>query len=308
MTKISRRSFVKIGLATMASTVLTDKIHAATALCQWKGSKSGFTMWQLNTQCNQIGNTYVFLTDKGKVIVMDGGWEADENYLRGFLSLLGGEVDTWFVSHPHSDHITSLVNILKEPRGIKVKRIIHSRFSEKLLNGEEPYKGTAVELYKLLDTRNDFKVIDLHEPGYEEKIDGLNFRILSVTNEEFCTNNVYNNSSMIIRMWDKKKSIVFLGDAGVECGEKVLKGPFRKDLDCDYMQMAHHGQQGCNEEFYRTVNFKACLWSTPKWVWENDFGQGPGSGTLKTADTRRWMDEKGIKEHHISWQGLWKLD
>lgn len=114
---------------------------------------------------------------------------------------------------------------------------------------------------------------------------------------------------MIMKVWDDDKSIVFLGDAGVECGDKVLNGPFRKDLDCDYLQVAHHGQQGCSEEFYKSIKFKKCLWSNALWIWNNDQGKGPGTGNLKTAETRKWMDEIGIKEHHVnSLEGVFKLE
>ena len=150
------------------------------------------------------------------------------------------------------------------------------------------------------------EVVDLREPGLALKIDGLNLKVLGVTNEEFRTN-PYNNSSTIIRAWDRDKSVVFLGDAGVECGDKVLAGPYRDDLNCDYLQMAHHGQQGCSEEFYKSIRFRACLWPTPTWVWNNDNGTGINTHNLKTFDTRRWMDEIGITEHHISWQGLTRI-
>ena len=87
---------------------------------------------------------------------------------------------------------------------------------------------------------------------------------------------------------------MFLGDAEIECGNAALR-ECREYLDCDYLQMAHHGQHGVSEEFYKTVNFRACLWPTPSWVWE------PGDRTwLETYNTRRWMDEKGITEHHVS--------
>ena len=29
---------------------------------------------------------------------------------------------------------------------------------------------------------------------------------------------------------------------------------------------------------------------------------------MKTIETRRWMDEKGITEHHCAWQGLVKIE
>ncbi len=270
-------------------------------------AKSGFTLWQVPSQVNTIGNSYVFQTDKGRVVVMDGGMKEETSFLRGFLAALGNEVEAWIVSHPHNDHVGALTEILKEPKDLKIKKVYHSRFSDDLLKCEEPYDKYAYDFYESLDA-SGIEVVNLTEPGLTDKIDGLNFKVLGVTNEEIRTN-PYNNSCMIIRVWDKKKSIVFLGDAGVECGDKVLNGPYRKDLNCDYLQVSHHGQQGCSEEFYKTIKFKVCLWPTPLWVWNNDQGKGTNTGTLTTFETRRWMDEIGIKEHHVSClEGLYKLD
>lgn len=270
-------------------------------------AQSGFTMWQIPSHVNTIGNSYVFRTDKGKVIVMDGGTKDETLFLKGFIAALGNEVEAWIVSHPHDDHVGALTAILENPQGMKIHKIYHSRFSTDLLNAEADAAKSTMEFYNALDTSH-IKVINLTKPGLTVKIDGLNFKILSVTNEELRIN-PYNNSSMIVRVWDKRKSIVFLGDAGVECGNKVLNSPYRKDLDCDYLQVAHHGQQGCSEQFYKTIHFKACLWSTPSWVWNNDQGKGTNTGNLKTFETRRWMDEIGIKEHHITWRdGLFMLN
>ncbi len=310
MTKYSRRDFFKKTSIAIVSTAIGGTVTAKTNekdLQNLVKKRSGFTMWQLNTQCNQIGNSYVFVTDKGRVIVMDGGFDQDEFYLRGFLAMLGNNVDTWFISHPHQDHMGSLLAILKNPRGLKVRRIIHSRFNNVLIDSESQCSNLCREFYSHLDDIKETEVIDFQKPGWEENIDGFNYKILGVSNPEF-TNNPYNNSSVVIRVWDKQKSILFLGDAGVECGNKLLNSSYRKLLNCDYMQMAHHGQNGCDEHFYKTVDFKACLWSTPQWVWENNAGKGINTHILKTFDTRRWMDEKGITEHHVSWKGLWQLD
>lgn len=268
---------------------------------------SGFTMWQIPSQVNTIGNSYVFLTDKGRVVVMDGGTKDETFFLRGFIAALGNEVEAWFISHPHGDHIGALTEILKEPKGLKINKIYHSRFSDDLLRTEQPSDQQGFEFYKALDA-SGIEVINLTEPGLTSKIDGFNFKILGVTNEELRMN-PYNNSSTIIRVWDKKKSIVFLGDAGIECGDKVLNGPYRKDLNCDYLQVSHHGQRGCNEQFYKTIKFKVCLWPTPLWVWNNNQGKGDDTGNLETFETRRWMDEIGIKEHHVTClEGLFKLE
>ena len=46
----------------------------------------------------------------------------------------------------------------------------------------------------------------------------------------------------------------------------------------------------------------------PLWVWNNDVGEGYDTAWMKTPETRRWMDEKGITEHHCAWQGLVKIE
>ena len=62
------------------------------------------------------------------------------------------------------------------------------------------------------------------------------------------------------------------------------------------------------ERFYRSIRFRACLWPTPLWVWNNDVGEGFNTAWMETIDTRRWMDEIGIEEHYPSWQGIVKIE
>ncbi|MBL7972168.1 MAG: hypothetical protein JNL03_11690, partial [Prolixibacteraceae bacterium] len=110
-----------------------------------------------------------------------------------------------------------------------------------------------------------------------------------------------------IRVWDQAKSMVFLGDCGSEESERLLNSPFRKELDCDYLQVAHHGQQGASKNFYRTVKFKACFWPTPSWVYNNDVGKGFNTHILKTIETRELIDSLGIKKNYISFKGLYQI-
>ena len=220
---------------------------------------------------------------------------------------IGNEVEAWFISHPHDDHMGALWEILKDRKGMKINHIYHSRFSPELIDLETPYNEYAHNFYAVLDTVS-IPVTDIREPGLTGNIDGFNYKILGVVNEEFHMN-PYNNSSMVIKVWDDKKDMLFLGDCGAEAGDKLLNGPYRKDLDCEYVQMAHHGQHGCTEEFYKTIKFRVCLWPTAYWIWTNDFGGGPNSGTLEINETRRWMDEIGIKEHHVyCLEGIYRLD
>ena len=74
----------------------------------------GFSLWQLASQADKIGNSYVMRTDKGRVVVIDGGYAEEAPYLRGFIAALGGKVDMWIITHPHPDHSGALTEILKK--------------------------------------------------------------------------------------------------------------------------------------------------------------------------------------------------
>jgi beta-lactamase superfamily II metal-dependent hydrolase len=307
---LSRRTFIERSIMCAGGLALTSSPMMAIddVTKNWNSkAKSSFTMWQIPSHKNTIGNSYVFRTNKGKVVVMDGGYKEEANFLRGFLAMLGGEVEAWFISHPHDDHMEALNEILKDPQDIKIKAIYHSRIGDNIIDLEKPYNDYCRDFYAQLD-KNTVPVTDIQQTGVEMTIDGMHIKVLGIANPEL-TMNPYNNNSMILRVWDKKKSLVFLGDAGIECGNKVLNSQYRDDLNCEYLQVAHHGQRGCDEHFYKTIKFRACLWPTPLWVWNNDIGNGFNTCTLKTIETRNWMDEIGIKEHHVSCvEGLFKLD
>lgn len=305
---LSRRGFLQSASCLSAAAVLAPFSAEGKEKTRLRNTrkKPDFTLWQIPSHSDTIGNSYVFQTKEGKVIVMDGGFEEEAFTLRGFIGALGNEVEAWFISHPHSDHMGALNKILKDPQDLKIKRIFHSRLSEAVTDAEPGSAALCREFYKQLDGLKDIEVVDMQLPGEVFRFDGMNVKVLGIANEY--TTNPYNNSSTILRVWDRSKSIVFLGDAGVECGDKVLNGPFRDDLNCEYLQMAHHGQQGCSEEFYRSIRFRACLWPTPTWVWNNNQGKGFNTGNLKTVETRSWMDRLKIQEHHVSClEGLYKL-
>lgn len=291
----------------MRNTILVTLFLFSGLLSSFPQSKSNFTLWQLPSQVNTIGNSYVFQMSNGKVAVMDGGMEDETAYLRGFLAALGNEVEAWFISHPHNDHMGALNKILMEPGEIKIKTIYHSALLPAFYEVNEPTQAELTKnFYRNLDS-SGIQVVNFTEPGEIITIDLTKFKILSVASPDI-TVNPYNNSCMAIRVWDAKKSMLFLGDMGKEQGDRVLNGPYRKDLDCDYLQVAHHGQQGVSLEFYRTIQFRACLWPTPSWVYDNDQGEGFNTGPLKTIEVRDVMDELGIKEQYLSFEGLTKID
>jgi L-ascorbate metabolism protein UlaG (beta-lactamase superfamily) len=296
---MDRRDFIKVSGAAAAGLALSGYAPRSWSKREedlFGPKKTGhFSLTQLSSVTDTIGNSYLLKTAGGKVIMMDGGYASELPKLRKYLAEAGNHVDLWFISHPHEDHMEALATILQDPQGVTIDKVIYSRVQDEVLDHEPVSAENARRYYRALDNtpaRTDF--LNLHQPFQRFDIDGIGILVIGVDHPGFESKS-YNNQSTIIRVWDDTKSVVFLGDAEEECGNAALK-ECREYLDCDYLQMAHHGQNGVSEEFYKTVNFRACLWPTSSWVWE----PGEERTWLKTYDTRRWMEEKGITEHHVS--------
>ncbi len=298
---IHRRDFLKYSAAILGTAAVVPALRGSSAS---ETAASDFTLWQLPLLESPIqGNSYVFRMSSGKVVVMDGGVPQEAGYLRGFLGALGNEVDTWFVSHPHGDHIGALNAILKKPNGITIKKIYHSEFSKDFYeNVETGCRESTADFYDNLK-KTDAEVVDVTEPGLLLEIDNTKFKILDIKDERVRIN-PYNNSCMVIRCWDATRSFVFLGDAGREQGDRLLAGPFRRELDCDFLQLAHHGQKGVSKDFYRTIKFDTCLWPTPLWLYNNDAGKGYNTHDWETVEIRELMQQLGIKKHFLAFEGL----
>ncbi len=112
-----------------------------------------------------------------------------------------------------------------------------------------------------------------------------------------------NNSSIVFRLDTKDSSVLFLGDLGVEGGNQLMETVPHEMLRCDYVQMAHHGQNGVTKDVYKVISPKCCLWCTPSWLWDNRGPNGYDSGDFKTVIVRGWMSELGVKRHYVTKDG-----
>lgn len=266
-----------------------------------------FTLWQLPNQTPTQMMSYVIRTPEGQVIVIDGGNAGDGPYLADFLTGLGGEVTAWFITHPHSDHTHALLEILGRPHGLRLGPIYASTPEPDWMAAHT----TPLEQRDYADFYGGLAGAGLAttelELGQEFTFGSLRVAVLGVRNPELTANPV-NDQSVILRVWDIRKSVLFTGDLGEEGGEKALAGPYADRLRSDLVQMAHHGQNGVSEAFYRHVGATRCLWPTPDWLWENDSGGGPGSGPWATLQVREWMARLPIERHYLGFQGLQQVD
>ena len=264
-------------------------------------SKKEIQLTQLQANSHRQIMGYIIKDSKGKVIVIDGGTSEDEPNLEKNIRELGNKVDVWFITHPHSDHAGAFIKLIRDTN-ISVGKVYYT------MNEIEWYKQYAVEraieAEEFENALQNERIKDkVEEVSINEviNIDFIKCEILGVKNPEI-TNDAFNNSSMVIKMLLPKTSILFLGDTGVESGEKLISTQKEK-LKSDIVQVAHHGQNGANEDLYKEIQPKICLWPTPEWIWNNDNGEGENTGPWKTFETRKWIEDLGVKQNIIEKDG-----
>lgn len=237
-------------------------------------------------------------TKDGSVIMVDGGTPNDAQHLAETIQSMGGRVSAWLITHPHSDHIGALTEILNmDPVPIEIDNIYYSFLDTEYYRQGE-HQGRMSNLENLLEA---FKKVDpgkLHtplEPGQEIQVDEITIHVL---NEPFaCPQNTFNNSSVAYRLDVGGKRILFLGDMGWQAGENLMQVCTPEDLKADVVQMSHHGQDGVEYDVYQTIAPEICLWPTPEWLWYNERDGVREAGSYKTPIVQGWMRSLGVKRN-----------
>ena len=238
------------------------------------------------------------LQDKnGSLVVIDGGWDIDADHLSDVIRSKGGHVSAWFVTHPHSDHVGALVKILNNPdRKITIDNVYYSLADQSWYDKVESSRSLLVtDLRSALST---LPAASLHtvKKGDEIQVGSIKAKVLN--NPYLLDVTSVNNSSVAYKFFLNNVSILVLGDMGPEAGKLLLEETSAADLKSDIVQMSHHGQYGVSREVYAAIKPQIALWPCPLWLWNNDNGSGIGSGDLKTLETRKWMEELGVKVNY----------
>ena len=254
-------------------------------------------LWMLGSTTGAQNLSIVIKSPHGKLIVIDGGWEADATKLSELILQQGGKVDAWFITHPHEDHVGALCAILNDTsRKIKIDKIYCSLATPDWYRQVSPTgAGIADQLLNAFTKLPVGMVTNNIGRGTEINIDDVNIRVLN--NRGVYTYNGVNNSSMVYKIRVSGQQILILGDLAYDGGKDLIRTCTAAELKSDIVQMAHHGQQGVDQDAYARIAPTTCLWPTPAWLWNNDNGGGVGSGPWGTLTTRAWMDALGVKDN-----------
>ena len=232
---------------------------------------------------------------EGGLIVVDGGWTNNTEYLLNQIKQKGGHVKAWLITHPDSDHAGALADILYKHNGeITIDGIYYS-FHEDSWYAEKDAEVANMVAY----LKGAFALVPqdtLHGDIVSGQVIDAGPAKIQVLNKAYkATSDFVNNSSVAYMVSLNGTNVVFLGDLARAGGEMLMADHDLRALKCDVVQLAHHGQNGVDYEVYKALKPSVALWPTPQWLWDNDGGSGAGTGPWLTQETKNWMVRLVIK-------------
>ncbi len=175
----------------------------------------------------------------GSDILIDGGPDNSVlNQLGRVMDLGDHEINLVILSHPHADHLTGLLEVI---RRYKIGEVWETGVEY----SSATYDSWKVEIQKqgILDK----KVV----AGEKKNFGDVKIEILyPLSSFENKTIDNLNNASIVNRLDFKNFSVLFTGDAEKEIQQKLLD----ENIFIDILKAAHHGSEnGLLEEFLKVV-------------------------------------------------------
>ena len=252
----------------------------------------GFVLQYANRDPYQMMG-YLLKTPEGKNVMIDGGrFEgADAQYLHELILREGGRVDLWLITHAHNDHFGALSCILRDMDQLDFEicdlRVCFPPLEWlKIVENDSDYQP-AVEFLDRL-AKHGIRPTALRRGDCLE-CGGLTMDVLH-DEEHYANYDKVNETGAVLRVHYPNRDVLFLADVEVAAAKEMMALYPPEQLQCDIVQLAHHGQNGVHREFYEIVRPKIALYTAPDWLWTNRDGTGP----FKTLETRRWMQELGV--------------
>lgn len=262
----------------------------------------GGSLLQIANRTTTQMMSYLIDTPDGGVIMIDGGnyCAGDADHLYEELKKRGGHVDAWFFTHAHNDHDGALTWMLKnyEPFDLQIDMICMDFPPAEYLERKEDAADNKRFLEQI--AAHGLKVVRTHK-GDVFSIGGMSMEVLNdaIVREDLTD---LNQTGIVLLAHFPKQDVLFLGDMHELVEEELLAQCGKEKLRKDIVQMAHHGQRGVSQNFYRLIRPKVCLFDAPIWLWEN---YAPGgepirdSASFHTLKTRAWMEELGVETYCV---------
>lgn len=212
---------------------------------------------------------------EGAAMLIDCGEKEQSEAVLKYLKKQGvKKLDYIIATHPHSDHIGGMGEIISE---MEAGKVIAPRMSAEMTPTTKTYE-------RFLQALKDKSLkLTAAKPGTEYRLgeageDGKSppkFEVLAPV-EDY---DDLNNYSVVIRLTYGSTSYLFTGDAEKEAELDILQSG--RDVDSDVLKMGHHGSSTSScEEFYEAVSPEICVIQCGE---GNSYGH-PHKETMETAE------------------------
>ncbi len=248
-----------------------------------KAGKCPVKLWQYEIDHSLIdcGMCYIFQCSDYSFFIIDSPHVMsinDDIRIFDFLRSKTPEnlpvvVSGWFFSHGHVDHIGKFMDILKYNNDIIIKGLYYNFVSNNHFSSENwlysDIKFTEIFLDEV-SKRSDIPVYLLHS-GQSFYVECLKIDVLC-THEDVYPQSLenYNDSSTVITVTVESDKICFPGDAG-HVESNIVERRFPEFLNCDIIQVAHHGHFGTTSQFYRLCDARVALFPVTQIKFDEEY-------------------------------------
>lgn len=225
------------------------------------------------------GDSALIQTPHGQDIVIDGG---PDNFILEKLGtnmgFFNNDIELMILTHPHSDHVTGLIEIIKR---YDVEKIIYTGIDYDSLVYKTFLDEAKKELGVQIIIADKKQRIVLGDELY------LDILYPEKNISKIIEENV-NNTSIVCRLVHGENSFLFMGDAEYEEEIEIIDDG---GLQSDVLKLAHHGSKTNNREFINIVSPEYTVISVGE---DNKFGH-PYKGViniLNDIETRVFRTDK----------------
>ena len=241
---------------------------------------------------NDKGACVIYTLADGSFIVVDGGFAQDADHVYKTLKELNEREDgkivvaAWIMSHHHGDHIGAFNAIADKEyaKEINIEQFIYnptaSSYFWRMVNAPYNYQGDfnyavynnvfiAEKLAKFGD--GNAKIINPHM-GQVMQIRNADVEFLYTGDEDMFPLHMdnSNDSSMVFTVnfdmgtetAEDDTRVLMMNDACCDSAYAVLHPLFSRVMDCDIVQVGHHGFGGPSTATYRMMAPSVGIWCT----------------------------------------------
>lgn len=249
-----------------------------------------WTVTQYASSADEQAMIYTITDRKDHFVIVDGGLDADAEWIRQMIAQHHNHVDAWIITHTHKDHAGAFNAIMDGTASdFQLDHIYTVDYNT------ERYQETAHD-YDRFDVHETFvqfaaelpQIDYLHEND-ELDLAGLHMKVLSAWDEhvDALEDHLCNDGSMMFRLEGKKDSMLFCADVQEEMEQYIIPA-HEAELQADYVQCGHHGNWGLSTDFYDRISPQAVFMDAPAWLFD------PGNEKFDGYRLKQYFTDRGI--------------